>query len=191
MKLLLYIVCFLFFSLVTLSQDLNERESKRIITDELLFSYGIAFSENGVDGSISAFNTCLSGYLLDLLPTHALNRLILELHISNYIPLSNRATSALKNTTQYGLGLSYLFQLPNKREVMLGFSPFISHNFFRYVKNETSYLALQFEAKIPILLPSETSRSLYMGLAYTTTPLVYTKIESKYDFLRFFMTFGF
>jgi len=191
MKFLLHIVCFLLFSLVTLSQDLNNEQPKRTTKDKLLFSYGIAFSENGVDGSISAFNTCLSGYLLDLLPTHSLNRLILELHISNYIPLSNRTTSALKNTTQYGLGLSYLFQLPSKRQLVLGFSPFISQNYFRYVKNETSYLSLQFELKIPIILPSETSRSLYAGLAYTTTPLVYTKRESKYDFLRFFMAFGF
>jgi len=172
------------------AQNLNDVQPVSA-NDELRLSYGLAFSDRSADGSISAFHTSLVSDLIDLLPTHSLNRLTLELHINNYVPLSNRSTANFKNSTQYGLGLSYLFHVKNRREVFLGFTPFITQNYFRYQSNELSYLALQFELRLPIIHSSETSRSLYAGFAYTTTPIVYNKSESKYDFLRFFMSIGF
>jgi len=129
--------------------------------------------------------------MINLLSESSKDKLIVDVRANNYVPMVNRNVSTVRNATHYGIGFNYhLYIQRQNRELVLACSPLIVANYFRTISNEVAFLAFQFELKTPIVTISDNSRALYAGLGYTTTPLVYTKGESKFDFFRFFLSFG-
>jgi len=149
------------------------------------FHLGWASTSSQNISSIDAMNLGFSFPMFCLLKSCDLS---VDWLVNGYSPIGRRDSLNFDGAVNFGIGLNYRLYIKSKNSITMSAYPLVSYSFYENNSNQFSFLAFQFDVKLPILYTSEGSSKLDVGFSYTSNPAIYKEKRANYDFASLYLS---
>jgi len=171
----IYTICvFTIFSLA-FAQDQKMEEYNQYQSSIRL---GWATSSSANIYSIDALNLGFSFPMFYLLKNKDLS---IDWLVNGYSPIGRRDSFTFDGAFHCGIGLNYNLRIKSKNSLSVSAYPIASYSFYKGNPNQFSWLAVQFDVKLPLIYTSNETTKLCLGLSYTSPPAFYKESRSNYN----------